>query len=833
MLCKLLGIILSCICSVELTFGDRFCDAESECSGQNITDTIVACQGFDSCSNAPSIIATSSFVADGAFSAYNCTNVESSSTSSTCGGESSCRNIKNLQTRQTVYCYGSQSCFNTTITRTSSSTPYTVIHLDGYKSAAYSTFNIYQKTNIYAKGALSLYNANINFYNSSTLWAYQDFSLNGASIYCASGQTCRIWCFGYGCANISSANGNGTYDSICDYNYGSNKFCNDSIYSYNCANDRSTIDLPSALTESLIDPNDIESFDRYSLYKNGEGSSFVGIHCSDNEECKDLLLNYTNQAILCTSHEGCLNTNILITINGTYISKYNASAAIGIYCGGWYSCWTSNNDKFIINVINDDYNYYYDENTTYSFDIDCDGGFACADLQLEFADNLLCGGYYSCGQAKILLTKKSIFGLSTWGLYLTNISNTSGNIYCVATQVCYGTRMTQTSGNIYGIGYEAMIGSIIQNTIDNTIIEKIIAIGALTGDSMTVHNVKLLHATGYETLKHSIISGIRSLYVNGIDVLASSSIITGLSISDDSVDSRVILDISGLNDYSYDVLCSFGDECFIYCRSNTSCSNMSLICDGICYISCGYYIECPQNISGNGTWHYNTISTQNPTDTAHATNISDLYSTNDPQSVIPSVWLTTTNVQTTNNDDDARDNNVILLIVVIFSSVICTVFCICVGYCLYVRRKEGSHISNKKVNKFRMNELTESDLKNSRLKIPTLGKEKLRSRSGSNSVQADEGIDQVVADGEKNTNDNNEDVTTAEGEPNNDEIIDVDHDMDDSNGSSDDNIEEMFDGKSVYGCDATKNTSYSSKNIDGERTRQTSRNKTTKSSDGI
>ena len=79
-----------------------------------------------------------------------------------------------------------------------------------------------------------------------------------------------------------------------------------------------------------------------------------------------------------------------------------------------------------------------------------------------------------------------------------------------------------------------------------------------------------------------MVSGIRNLYVSGRDALRNSSITTKLSISDNSTDSRVILDIDGTNNYSYHVSCSSGDKCFIYCRSETSCTNMMLVCDGMC-----------------------------------------------------------------------------------------------------------------------------------------------------------------------------------------------------------------------------------------------------------
>ena len=113
-----------------------------------------------------------------------------------------------------------------------------------------------------------------------------------------------------------------------------------------------------------------------------------------------------------------------------------------------------------------------------------------------------------------------------------------------------------------------------------------------------------------------------NLYVSGSNALRKSSITTQSSINDKSINSSVILDILGTNNYTYNVICLFGDECFIYCRSYTSFVHMILQCDGMCYIDCGNvstwsssssssnfsnnyiyddcnYTQCAHDISGN------------------------------------------------------------------------------------------------------------------------------------------------------------------------------------------------------------------------------------------
>lgn len=89
-------------------------------------------------------------------------------------------------------------------------------------------------------------------------------------------------------------------------------------------------------------------------------------------------------------------------------------------------------------------------------------------------------------------------------------------------------------------------------------------------------------ASGNELLIRSEISGIRNVYVSGTDTLQAASITTKLVRINDtssSINSRAVLVIIGPNDYSYNAKCSFGDECNIYCKSNTSCLTMILVCN--------------------------------------------------------------------------------------------------------------------------------------------------------------------------------------------------------------------------------------------------------------
>ena len=52
--------------------------------------------------------------------------------------------------------------------------------------------------------------------------------INNANLYCDKDQACTIYCYEYGCANISSETGNGTYIRVCVFNIAINIFCNQS-----------------------------------------------------------------------------------------------------------------------------------------------------------------------------------------------------------------------------------------------------------------------------------------------------------------------------------------------------------------------------------------------------------------------------------------------------------------------------------------------------------------------------------------------------------------------------------------------------------------------------
>ena len=401
------------------------------CTSLTLTGSETYCRGFASCIHAQSIESTSNLYASGSYSAYNATNVTSSG--SFCYGDSSCRKITHFQSEY-ITCNGYRSCFGSTITRPENST-YTLsnIVLNGDESGAFTTLNIYDDTKIYAKGRLSMYESKVNIFVSSSLYAQGFASLSGANLYCEKGQTCTIYCHAYGCYNISSINGNGTFDTRCAHNKVSNVLCNET---QDDATDDISIGALNNLSSDIMDIG-FEDVDALSLCSN-LNSSMLGINCGDYEECQNDALNYTYKAICCSGAYGCEYSSATLTV--TNLSNINVSDnIIGIYCHGSGSCQDiiSGNKKFMIQESAD-----YGCNISQSYNIFCDGYFACLYLDLSGTGNIFCRAFESCETVKIDAIKNAFIFGST-GMDNGTISNVSGSVYCLALQSCSGTRFSQ------------------------------------------------------------------------------------------------------------------------------------------------------------------------------------------------------------------------------------------------------------------------------------------------------------------------------------------------------------------------------------------------------
>ena len=173
-----------------------------------MNDDEIHCLGFASCIYASTIQASSLFSAYGSYSAFGFINITCNE-HSICYGASSCRNINRFQRDESISCGGYRSCFGSTFERTSVSDGgyYNNMHFSGDESGAFTKLNLNQNTDIYAVVRLSLCESNISMYKSSNPYAYGFLGLTGAKLYCENAQICKIYCFNYGCYNVSSING--------------------------------------------------------------------------------------------------------------------------------------------------------------------------------------------------------------------------------------------------------------------------------------------------------------------------------------------------------------------------------------------------------------------------------------------------------------------------------------------------------------------------------------------------------------------------------------------------------------------------------------------------
>lgn len=669
------------------------CSNEYECASSNLTlnDTVISCKGFASCIYASTIQASSSFWATGSYSTYGVTNVISDGDSN-CDGDSSCRNISHFQVNGWTDCYGYRSCFGSTFERINSTNSYEGIVFHGDESGAFTTLNLHQNSIIYAYARLSMYKSNVNMFESSSILAYGFAALNGANLYCHHGQTCTIDCSEYGCYNVSSISGNGTYSIYCADNKAPNLLCNDQSDEddYNDIGIIALNDLPSFMTEF--------GFEEVNTLSTCKNSSVLGINCGNYDECSYDTLNYKNQAICCTSEFGCQYSSVTLTINisATFIN-YESAHMIDIYCGGWLSCHDSSYSNRTLNIQKINNNAY--NNISQSFDIFCNGGYACEDAVISRADNLLCRAGRGCYSARID-SIKNVFVFGRYGVYDGAISHITENVYCVAIFSCYFVTFSEIYGNIYALSYRSLSNAIINNTLTNIITDKIYVIGYQSGYSITINNVKSIFASGYQALYQSIISGFRNLYVSGTDSLDLSILTTQhTNILDRSVvNSTATLYIDGTNSNSYNVTCSTGDECYIHCLSSTSCLNMILMCDGICYLNCGDYgyatgNDCPANIFG--TWY--------PANLSHPSQLPTTYPTVD-QSGTPHQHTSTlssmtshTVISTISDDGGSNSKDDSSSEVIILSITFCAVIVILI-ICVFVfHKKKDSNIQQKEI----------------------------------------------------------------------------------------------------------------------------------------
>ena len=132
--------------------------------------------------------------------AWSCWNVENMT--STTGGDISCSSTSScygskmyLLDSSYVNCHGDSSCALTTINGGD--------RIHGYGQSSLDSSKIINANSIFAWGSYSLNYATIEQYNGSlTIYFYGFTAGYGANIYCYSGATCYINCFGNSCSNV-------------------------------------------------------------------------------------------------------------------------------------------------------------------------------------------------------------------------------------------------------------------------------------------------------------------------------------------------------------------------------------------------------------------------------------------------------------------------------------------------------------------------------------------------------------------------------------------------------------------------------------------------------
>ena len=606
------SLTLVLIAVKHLCLADYNCNSAYWCSARTSVSSTesVNCRGYFSCYDCTTISAPNEDVyCDGAYSCYQSYSLQSNGIY--CRGLYSCAQIDIISGIQSIYCGGERSCSNSFILRPTNAwgtdgVSSNTIWLTGFESGAYADISLQQTSQVKVTGSFGFYHGNIDIYSSSTLRAWAAFSITESSINCHSDATCTIMCYGLGCYNVESVieNGTGSFNIDCSYNLIANKFCSNELDFINNAID----EIPLLTSENIL-----------ATSENGENGAdlcdSVTYGCNNYQGCAtDYTSIFPTQAICCTAGESCEYTNLE---SREVINNLNSTdaVAIGVRCDGFESCQGSQFLTYTIDV-NDHGDVfcsglyscqYLDIDNTRGIrstfaDVYCVGEYSCRSSTMERWHNIYCIASYSCHSSTTRKITGDIYGYGIFSLYESYIYNVTGNVYCVSYYSCYGANIREVKGNAYIIGYQSLYGGILSNSI-HIAMDKVFIIGeeAARGGA-TISNVNRLYASGLRVLWYASISGIRKLYINGTDGLSYSTIVT--EINDDNVSrDDVFMYIAGNNYYGYNVHCSVNDTCYIICQTIDACSQMTLYCQGLCYVSCdNNNTGCPN--TGSGNWYF-------------------------------------------------------------------------------------------------------------------------------------------------------------------------------------------------------------------------------------
>eukprot|EP01084_Bolivina_argentea_P144447 253419_1 len=324
-----------------------------------------------------------------------------------CGGTYSCSNTQSIQVTQQISATGSNALMNANISFSGFE-----VHLicDGDKSCAHSTISCPSDSSciLYARGALSLFEATVNVTNASfSAYFYGYYAGYTSSIYCTMGSICNIYCGHNGCDELSVIC---DLSSLCSFDNqpNHNPIVIDEILLWNSNATVTSNDEKCSL--SAIDPFDNYrehyQFPEYIVVASGP------ICCRAYQSCYNASILYNNtsltdnSSVVCNGESSCQYLNI--------ISNGNLS----VECSAAYSCIYG-----IMNGMNTNDNIGR---------VYCFGYYSCGSVIITKITNIYCTGYMSCANGIITSLGTNIIVSFTgyWSGYGTVVT-CNENDYCV------------------------------------------------------------------------------------------------------------------------------------------------------------------------------------------------------------------------------------------------------------------------------------------------------------------------------------------------------------------------------------------------------------------
>ena len=564
------------------------CHSAFQCYETSISTAYwVECVGYRSCDS--SIINTSSsLVCDGGYSCFN-------SSSVTVAGDVDCKGLfscaDSILNGNILECYGEKSCLNAILNDDNANN-----ELKCYAFDACMGSTIRVNNDVEFEGFFSGRDAVIYSHGSHVYHFQGTQSGYNAQLVCEDGDTCDIRCWDNNCNHLELINNGGTINVTCEYDAGQSNICPNgkqlSAFMY---------ETPNLLNLTVSPRFDFDVSNNYDPCNTDKGA----IHCDDarDSECDSQLIN-NNGTICCSGEWSCLE--IIIVSNVT--TSITSSEGTGVRCDADGACVRST----ITAKTGDMYftgSFTARDATieaTSKFDIFCSGAWSCYKSTMRNSKNVYCLAPYSCQQANISGIVNNIYLYGKYTGQYGNIENIGGSVFCEGYQSCHcydcSYVISNVTGDIYASGYQSLYGRQIED-----IGGSLLGFGNQALGFTTVNNVHNLHVDGTYCFDNSYINGVNNIKTNGTNSVKGSTILT-------NADGIFTMELYGRDTESFDVTCTSGDRCYIFCYERYSCIGMALTCHGNCFIDCdneGNTRGCP-TVAGNYSYYWNS-STHLPT----------------------------------------------------------------------------------------------------------------------------------------------------------------------------------------------------------------------------